>query len=434
MKISVNVIIVALIYLFLVQTPVKCELPVVSAPHFTMSLLSKEIIRQDEVRAFLDLADSVKKECQRSEKLGMQIKEPVSIILTYGNKYMVTDLWKAFGISPAESFWATLRSDILGQNAFKQVVENRKYNDKIWRKYSLFNGIPSAKSEFGSDVINEVAEGEVDTFIEKLKNSLSLPLQSCKPLYLVLSEPGYVAHQNTIWIPIENLKGLHRLRGDIMHEMAHHIFASLVNTVTKQHRIIEKLSVLQIELLSSIHLMALNEFFADYLVIANGENLIIKMHTDKYQLDELKRYFSKKRTFAEFQKLASDPKTAHFYLEAHNTLNPMRSFIWQLKLHFGLLKTNKLVIAATRLALTDFYTLDVDKYPHRSTESLFPGAFVLKGYDSGLVAENTRALKSLIAAAKGMLNNKETGIFYSTAREIFGQKFLQAAKGEIENQ
>ncbi|MEW6712244.1 MAG: hypothetical protein AB1403_20660, partial [Candidatus Riflebacteria bacterium] len=136
---------------------------------------------------------------------------------------------------------------------------------------------------------------------------------------------------------------------------------------------------------------------------------------------DMKRVFSQERTLKGYldQIAMGDKRTRHLLSESHNSLNPMRSFVWKLRLAIGDLPVDKIVAAATREAIYNYFAVDMPKYPRVRMTDRGWGCFTVKGYPVDVETENLRYLKLLQKAADKQFNAQQKEKFAEIAGKIF---------------
>jgi hypothetical protein len=167
------------------------------------------------------------------------------------------------------------------------------------------------------------------------------------------------------------------------------------------------------------NLSAVDEFFADYVALSNGYTVCVQLHDLSSPIQDMKRKFSQKRTLKDYlqQIKEASAKNKKRLTECHNSLNPMRSFIWQLRLAVGSQNTDKIFYAGIKRAILQYFN-DIPKFKKQRIERSF-GCFIVKGYPKDVATENLRLLKHFETAAKAVLSKENMVKFNSISQEIF---------------
>ena len=439
MKVFVKLFILALTLLLtsqLVAATLSNGLEPIVEADFTLSYLSSKQIDHKTERALKKVAKEIQEVITKARKHGIQIERKVHVRFLEDVFFPCRDLWLAAGVDPSDEAIADLRQCAacsFEMTDYVELNEHRFATDAKYHFLTKFIGCEASsqeKLENYEDEIFVMSEDDAKKAIDKLATSLHEPLGDHLRLYMVPEHHCYVPWSATIWIPHPKRKRrLHRDIAAITHEVGHHVFASLGEQIAKSQAKSRSLSILQRCLLEK-SLLAYNELFADYSALTSGNNIVLPLHLifdDGSLPDEVKRYFSKRRTLAEFiAEARASGEQAQYYVEGHNSLNPTRSFLWQLKHDLRKDIVDGLLFAATKTLMTEFYQVDVHKYDRSESDMRGEQIAYLLDYPADIVSVNLRFLLHLRAAAHKQLDREKLAIFQKLARDTYGESAIGA--------
>ena len=409
--------------------------PIVEAD-FTLSYLSSKQIDHKTERALKKVAKEIQEVITKARKHGIQIERKVHVRFLEDVFFPCRDLWLASGVDPSEEAMADLRQRAVRSfeiTDYDELIEHRLATDAKYHFLNSFIGCEASSQEaldYYEDEFFCLSPEKAEEAVDKVAATLKEPLGDNLRLYMVPEHHCYVPWSGTVWIPHPKRKRrLHRDLAAITHEVGHHVFASLGEQISKAQTETQSLSILQRCLLEK-SLLAYNELFADYSALSSGNNIVLPLHLifdDGSLPDEVKRYFSKRRTLAEFiNEARASGEQAEYYCEGHNSLNPTRSFLWQLKHDLRKDIVDGLFFAATTTLVKEFYQVDVHKYDRSESDMRGEQIAYLIDYPSDIVSVNLRFLLHLRAAAHKQLDGDKLAIFQKLARETYGESAIGA--------
>lgn len=237
---------------------------------------------------------------------------------------------------------------------------------------------------------------------------------------MIFKSAAYSPDKSVLWVPVTKPDALHRYLDTTVHEYGHHVFHMMVKGYLNKNNPKRKWTNIQLFFVCR-DLLAINEFFADYVSIANGYTKCINLHKYGALPQDMKRVFSQERTLKGYldQIAKSNERERHLLSEGHNSMNPMRSFVWKLRFAIGEKETDKLVAQATRQAIINFFSVDLPKYPRVRLTDKGWGCFTLKGYPIDVQTENLRYLRLMQKEADKQLNAAQKAKFAEVAGQIF---------------
>ena len=398
--------------------------------HYTLCLLSGHEIHRDTLRQFAKLNTEIESTVTKAKRQGVKLVDPVHVRLVLDYSFLCRDLWLASGVEPTAELLDEMREEARLNFATINMEELSERRQEQRAKYPFLLGMPGPFATDDSDF--DMLEGSwlelevemADEQIDDLRNSLDIPYDQLEELlYNISKNACFSPLNNTIWIPHDEDKNIHRSFDTVTHEVGHWVFSEMCDEIIGRVRPSENWSPIK-RALAAKSLLALNEFFADYTAVSNGNNMNISIHNYGKLPDEFKRVFSKKRTLEDFLAAAEAAgEDAYYFEEGHNSLNPSRSFVWKLKLALNQQKTDDLVYAAVRKYIEHFFKVEIDEYEHKEDNYFEMGAFWVEDYPQDIMSENMRLLRYLRAAADEQLSNEERQLFDEIGRKIYGRHF-----------
>lgn len=394
---------------------------------YTISLLGSRKAGNKELRSLAKQIEAVRKVEKSLRSWGIAMDRKVHIRFYTDTDFPARDMWLSAGMTPDQKtldkyeedsglvFCSTSgyefahMADALNDDYFFL----NPFSDNIKRKYFV-----NPKSIKG-DLLNQVVD-IINKDKKRLQTNLDKPAGQQLRDYMIFKSAAYSSDKSVLWIPVTKPGALHRYLDTTIHEYGHHAFNVLTKQILNKHNKRKKWTNSQIFHISS-NILAVNEFFADYVAVSNGYNKCINLHKYGKLPKDMKRVFSQERTLNSYlAEIRKGDRNVRYYLsEGHNSMNPTRSFVWKLKLAIGSKETDKLVVAAVKDSIYNFFAVAVPKYKRvRLTEKGW-GCFTIKGYPIDVITENIRFLKLLQKAADKQLNASNKKKFVEIASKIY---------------
>ena len=414
----------------LAAEPLTSGVEPIVTEHYTLCLLSGQKIHRDTLRQFDKLNTEIGDTVAKAKRHGVALVDPVHVRLVFDYTFLCRDLWLAYGVEPTDELLKDMREEARLNFATMNMEEISERRKEQRKKYPFILRMPEPFAMDDSDferLQGEWLELEVemaDEQIDELQASLTTPYDKLDGLlYNISKNACFSPINNTIWIPHDEEKNIHRSFDTVTHEVGHWVFSEMCDEIISRVRPSEQWSPIK-RALAAKAILALNEFFADYTAVSNGNNMNISIHNYGKLPDEFKRVFSTKRTLEDFLAAAEAAgENAFYFTEGHNSLNPSRSFVWKLKLALNQQKADDLVYAAVRKYIEHFFSVEIDEYEHDEDNHFEKGAFWLVDYPQDIMSENMRLLCFLKKAADEQLQGEERERFDRFGREIYGRHF-----------
>ncbi|MFZ5953433.1 MAG: hypothetical protein ACOYXC_22210 [Candidatus Rifleibacteriota bacterium] len=398
---------------------------------YTISLLGTRKAGNDELRSFAKQIEALRKVEKVMRSWGVDVERKVHIRFYTDTDFPARDIWLTAGINPTPERLDKYEEDVGMVFTSLSGYEYAQMADKLDEDYFFLNLFPDRvyrkffvnPKQLTGDLLNS-ALGAVKKERVEIEQNLAKPMSLQLGKYVIFDSAAYSSDRSVLWVPVTKPDALHRYLDTTIHEYGHHIFNCITREVLNKNNPKKKWTGIQI-FVASGNLLAVNEFFADYVAVANGYNKCINMHKYGALPKDMKRVFSQERTLKGYldQIARGDKKTRYLLSESHNSLNPMRSFVWKLRLAIGALPVDKIVAAATREAIYNYFAVDMPKYPRVRMTDRGWGCFTVKGYPVDVETENMRYLKLLQKAADKQFNTQQKEKFAEIAGKIFAGYF-----------
>jgi len=394
---------------------------------YTISMLGTRKASHDDIRSLTKQIEAFRKAEKLMRSWGINMDARVHIRFYTDTDFPARDMWLAAGMKPDKA-----ALDAYEENSGLVFCSTSGYEfahmaDKLDDDYFFLNPFPDyIKRKYfvnPASIKGEVLQ-EVLDIIKNEKNEIEQGLD--KPVgdqlnnYMIFKSAAYSPDKAVLWVPVTKPGSLHRYLDTTVHEYGHHVFHQITKEILNKNNPKKKWTNIQIFFISS-NILAVNEFFADYVSIANGYTKCINLHKYNDVPQDMKRVYSQDRTLAGYLEeiRKGDKRVKHMLSEGHNSLNPMRSFVWQLRLALNAETVDKLVITAVRQAIRNFFAVDMLKYPRVRLAEKGWGCFTIKGYPVDVTTENLRFLRCLQEAANKQLNAEQKKKFAEIAGKIF---------------
>jgi len=393
---------------------------------YTVALLGTRKAGNAEMRSLAKQIEAMRKVEKVMRSWGADTSRKVHIRFYTDTDFPAQDIWRSAGIEPDQKNLDKYEEDVgmvftsLSGYEYAHMADKldedyfflNLFPDRVYQKY--FVNPKKLTGELLNSALNAVKKERVE-----IEQNLAKPMSIQLGKYVIFDSAAYSSDRSVLWVPIKKPDALHRYLDTTVHEYGHHIFNSLTREILNKNNPKKKWTGIQI-FFASEKLMAVNEFFADYVAVANGYNTNINIHKYGAVPKDMKRIFSQERTLKSFLEEAHKNKTnKHFLTGGHNSLNPTRSFVWKLRLAIGEQPVNKLVVAAVKEAIHSFFAVDMPKYPKVRLTKRGWGCFTIKNYPVDVETENLRFLKFLQKAADKQLNSQQKEKFAEIASQIF---------------
>ncbi|HOT29535.1 MAG TPA: hypothetical protein PLU72_15275 [Candidatus Ozemobacteraceae bacterium] len=402
--------------------------PVVSKAYRVTVMGSRQVSNADE-RSLKKLIGHLNDAVKKVTGWGIPMDRAVRIMLYTDTHFPSRDVWTAAGVTPDQKGLAAFVEEntllFATMSGYEMAHEADRVGDKWFflRPVKLKKEYLSSPQKLTSKDLTHL-ENLVKAQGERLGKSFTQSLADNMNDYVVFDSAAYSFPIGTLWVPVRKADDLHRFLDTIVHEFGHHVFYQLVTHVL--HRTNPKNRWTRTQIFTATrNLLALNEFFADYTAVSCGHNVVISVHNLIAGIPkDFKRYFSQDRTLAEYLAAANGgTKLEQEVLrEGHNALNPCRSFAWKLKLALGTAATDKLVVAAVRDQVLEYFGKELPRLK-RTPSKLGWGCYEYSGYPTDVLTENLRFLGHLQAAADKQLSAAQKAQFAAEAEKIFGAHY-----------
>lgn len=393
---------------------------------YSIALLGTRKAGNDELRSFAKQVEAVRQAEKVMRSWGINMDRQIHIRFYTDTNFPARDMWLAAGVNPDEKAMNKYEEDASLVFASVSGYEYAHMADKLNDEYYFLKPFPDfinrklfvnpeqITGELLSKCLNEVKKERA-----RIEKNLDNPVKDQLDDYMIFDSAAYSPDKSVLWVPVTKPDALHRYLDTTIHEYGHHVFHMMVTSFLNKNNPKKKWTNLQIFFIGT-NLLAVNEFFADYVAVANGYSKCINMHKYGPAPKDMKRVFSQERTLKSYLEEAHKNKDNEYYLtEGHNSLNPMRSFVWKLRLAIGAREVDQLVAEATRNAVVNFFTVDMQKYPRVRLTKNGWGCFTLKGYPVDVVTENIRFLTLMQKVANKKLNAAQQAKFAEIAGQIF---------------
>ncbi len=394
---------------------------------YTIALLGTRKAGNDEMRSLAKQIEAVRKVEKVVRAWGADTNRKVHIRFYTDTDFPATDIWRSAGIEPDQKNLDKYEEDVGMVFTSLSGYEYAHMADKLDEDYFFLNLFPDRvfqkyfvnPKELTGELLNS-ALGAVKNERVEIEKNLGEPMSTQLGKYVIFDSAAYSSDRSVLWVPINKPDALHRYLDTTIHEYGHHIFNSFTREILNKNNPKKKWTGVQI-FFASEKLLAVNEFFADYVAVANGYNTSINIHNYGAMPKDMKRVFSQERTLKGYldQISKSDKKTRFYLSEGHNSLNPMRSFVWKLRLAIGEQPVNKIVVAAVKEAIFNFFAVDMPKFPKVRLTKRGWGCFTIKNYPDDVETENLRFMKFLQKAANKQLSSQQKEKFAEIASQIF---------------
>lgn len=394
---------------------------------YSISLLGTRKAGNDELRSLAKQIEAVRKVEKTMRSWGINVDQQIHIRFYTDTDFPARDMWLSAGMEPDSKALDKYEEDTGMVFTSLSGYEYAHMSDDLDDLYFFLNPFPdyikrkyfvNPRALTGA-LLNDAlaAVKEERTRIEK---GLDKPVGQQLNDYMIFKSAAYSSDKSVLWVPVTKPDALHRYLDTTIHEYGHHVFNMMVKTYLNKNNNKKKWTNIQIFYICS-NLLAVNEFFADYVAVANGYNKCINLHKYGAMPKDMKRVFSQERTLASYlEEIKKGDKDVKFYLsEGHNSLNPMRSFVWKLRFAIGDKETDKLVVSAVQSAIGNFFAVDMAKYPRVRLTSKGWGCFTIKGYPVDVTTENLRFLSLLQKAANKQLTSEQKKKFSEVAAQVF---------------
>ena len=394
---------------------------------YSISLLGTRKAGNEELRSLAKQITAVRDVEKVVRSWGINVDRQIHIRFYTDTDFPGRDMWLSAGMTPDQKTLDKYEEDCGLVFCSTTGYEYAHMSDQLDDVYFFLNPFPdnvfrkyfvdpkAISGALMNDALARVKEQRM-----KIEEGLDKPVGGQLNNYMIFKAAAYSSDKSVLWVPVTKPDALHRYLDTTIHEYGHHVFHMMVKMFLNKNNPSKKWTNIQLFFVCS-NLLAVNEFFADYVAVANGYSKCINMHKYGAMPKDMKRVFSQERTLKGYlDEIAKSSKDNQYYLsESHNSLNPMRSFVWKLRFAIGDKETDQLVVHAVRNAIINFFTVDLQKYPRvRKTDSGW-GCFTVKGYPIDVVTENVRFLKLMQAAADKMLNAQQKQKFAEVAGTIF---------------
>lgn len=394
---------------------------------YSISLLGTRKASHDELRSLDKQIVAVRKVEKVMRKWGVKLDRRIHIRFYTDTDFPARDMWLSAGIDPTTKNLDKFEEDVGMVFTSLSGYEYAHLKDELNENYFFVNLFPNRvyrkyfvnpKKLTGELLNSALSLTKKDR--ENIEKYIAKPLSIQAGQYHFFKSAAYSPDRSVIWVPVSKSNALHRYLDTTIHEYGHHIFHLMTREILNRHNPKRKWTDLQVFYVGS-NILAVNEFFADYVAVSNGYSKCINLHQYGALPKDMKRVFSQERTLNSYlEEIAKgDKRTKYLLSESHNSMNPMRSFVWKLRLAIGAEPVDKMVVAATRAAIYNFYALEIPKYKRvRLTDNGW-GCFTIKGYPVDVVTENIRYLKLLQKEADKQLNAAQKQEFAEIAGKIF---------------
>ncbi len=395
--------------------------------NFTISMLGTRKAKHDELRSFAKQVQAIRKVEKVLISWGIDMSRKVHFRYYTDTDFPAKDMWLSAGINPDSKAFDKYEEDIGMVFASMSGYEFAHMADEANDKYFFtnpFSDYLSRKYYVNPRKISGQAMTDVLEIVKKERNrmetDLSKPVGKQLKDYMIFEDAAYSPDKGVLWVPIKNPATLHRYLETAVHEYGHHAFNNLTRQILNKYYKKRKWTNSQIFFVSQ-NILAVNEFFADYVAVSNGYNTNLNVHNWKSAPKDVKRVFSQKRTLKDHMDgIRNGNKSLKWYLsEGHNSLNPMRSFVWKLRLAIGERETDQLVVDAVKAHIYNFYVLEIPKLKRVRLTNKGWGCFTVKGYKTDAETENLRFLKLMQKAADKRLSKENKAKFATEASKIF---------------
>ena len=393
---------------------------------FTLSLLGSRKATHQELRSINAQISAIKGVEKQMRAWGINMDRKVHIRFYTDTNFPARDMWLSAGIIPDKYAFdkyeekAGLVFASMSGYEFAHLADKlndiyfflNPFSDQLAREYAIHPRKLSGK--LLDEVISIIREERA-----RLEKKLDKPIGQQLRDYTVFQKAGYSSDSSVIWIPVTKPDTLHRYLDTTTHEYGHHAFDLLRKQILNRVFKIRKWTNPQIIWVSD-SLLAVNEFFADYVAVSNGYNTCVDLHNSGNRPKDVKRVFSQKRMLKEFAEEIKTNERSRFYLDnQHNSLNPIRSFVWLLRHEIGGNEADQIVLEGVKMAITQFFTVDLPKFKRTALPDKGWGCFVLKDYPTDIITENLRFLGFLEKAALKSLNSEQKKKFIKIAGTVF---------------
>lgn len=394
---------------------------------YSISLLGTRKAGNDELRSLAKQIEAVRNVEKVMRSWGINVDRQIHIRFYTDTDFPARDMWLSAGIEPTTKALDKYEEDTGMVFTSMSGYEYAHMADQLDDVYFFLNPFPdyikrkyfvnprALTGELLNDALSVVKEERV-----RVEKGLDKPVGQQLKDYMIFDSAAYSSDKSVLWVPVTKPDALHRYLDTTIHEYGHHIFNLMVKSYLNKNSNKKKWTNIQIFFLCS-NILAVNEFFADYVAVANGYSKCINMHNYGAMPKDMKRVFSQERTLKGYlEEIKKSDKDTRYYLsEGHNSLNPMRSFVWKLRLAIGSKETDKLVVDAVKNAIFNFFSVDMPKYPKVRLTQKGWGCFTIKGYPVDVVTENIRFLTLLQKAADKQLTAEQKKKFTAIASTIF---------------
>lgn len=394
---------------------------------YSISLLGTRKAGNDELRSLAKQIEAVRNVEKVMRSWGINVDRQIHIRFYTDTDFPARDMWLSAGIEPTTKALDKYEEDTGMVFTSMSGYEYAHMADQLDDVYFFLNPFPdyikrkyfvnprALTGELLNDALSVVKEERV-----RVEKGLDKPVGQQLKDYMIFDSAAYSSDKSVLWVPVTKPDALHRYLDTTIHEYGHHIFNLMVKSYLNKNSNKKKWTNIQIFFLCS-NILAVNEFFADYVAVANGYSKCINMHKYGAMPKDMKRVFSQERTLKGYlEEIKKSDKDTRYYLsEGHNSLNPMRSFVWKLRLAIGSKETDKLVVDAVKNAIFNFFSVDMPKYPKVRLTQKGWGCFTIKGYPVDVVTENIRFLTLLQKAADKQLTAEQKKKFTAIASTIF---------------
>ncbi|MBU1107971.1 MAG: hypothetical protein KKB51_14960 [Candidatus Riflebacteria bacterium] len=394
---------------------------------YSISLLGTRKAGNDELRSLAKQIEAVRKVEKTMRSWGINVDRQIHIRFYTDTDFSARDMWRSAGIEPNVKALDKYEEDTGMVFTSLSGYEYAHMSDDLDDVYFFLNPFPdyikrkyfvNPRALTGA-LLND-ALGAVKSERIRIEEGLDKPVGQQLNDYMIFKSAAYSSDKSVLWVPVTKPDALHRYLDTTIHEYGHHVFNMMVKAYLNKNNNKKKWTNIQIFYICS-NILAVNEFFADYVAVANGYNKCINLHKYGAMPKDMKRVFSQERTLKSYlEEIKKGSKDVKYYLsEGHNSLNPMRSFVWKLRFAIGDKETDKLVVTAVQNAISNFFSVDMAKYPRVRLTAKGWGCFTIKGYPIDVTTENLRFLNLMQKAADKQLTSEQKKKFSEVAANVF---------------